>query len=99
MFFFSDEKPKPHEINTLVVPKCAIKWRELGEALRISSDTLDIINADHPNSVESRCKVMLRRWLQQDASATWSKLLNAMCSPGVSIFAVASVKGNSSIYF
>jgi len=60
------------------VPYCADKWRELGEALGFSPSQLNIINVDHPNSCEDRCKVILQKWLRQDTSATWGKLIDAV---------------------
>ena len=52
----------------------------MGEALKILPFKLDIINKDHPNSCEERCKVMLRDWLKQELSPTWGKLNDAAVS-------------------
>ena len=60
------------------MPYCAAKWRELGEALGFLPSQLDIINTDHPNSCEERCKVMLQKWVKKDLSATWGKLADAV---------------------
>ena len=46
--------------------------------LGMTSDQLDIISVDHPNSCEERCRVMLRKWTQCDPSATWGKLIDAV---------------------
>ena len=73
-----DDIPEARDTNTHVVPYCAPKWRELGEAIGMPPFQLDIINADHPNSCEERCKVMLQNWLKKDASATWGKLIDAV---------------------
>jgi len=75
-----DTRPKEQDINNHVVPHCATKWRELGLSLGVTSSQLDIINVDHPSSCEKRCKVMLRKWLQLDSSATWGKLADAVHS-------------------
>ena len=72
-----DDTPEAHDTNTHVVPYCAEKWRELGEALGFSPSQLNIINVDNPSSCEERCKVMLRKWVQQNLSATWGKLVDA----------------------
>jgi len=72
------ERPEERDINSHVVPHYATKWRELGLSLGVTSSQLDIIDVDHPKSCEERCKVMLRRWLQQDPSATWGKLDDAV---------------------
>ena len=93
--FIGDDSPKALEINRHVAPYCATKWRELGEALGMTPPQLDIINVDHPNSCEERCKVMLRKWVKQDVSATWGRLVDCMntvyCVPCVSV----AVQGNS----
>jgi len=52
----------------------------LGLSLGVKSSQLDIIYVDHPNSCEERCKVVIRKWLQQDPSATWGKLVDAINS-------------------
>lgn len=65
------------DMNKYVVPNCSAKWRELGEALGMTSYQLDIIMVDHPYSCEDRCKVMLRKWLDQNPSATWDTLMDA----------------------
>jgi len=72
-----DDIPEARDINRYVVPYCAAEWRELGEALGLTPYKLDIINVDHPNSCEDRCKVMLREWVKLDHSATWGKLVDA----------------------
>lgn len=69
-----DEKPRECDIYKHIV---ATKWRELGLALGLTSSQLDIINVDHPNSCEQRCKV-IQKWLKQDPLATWGKLVDAM---------------------
>jgi len=78
------DRPEAHEINKYVVTKYAPEWRELGEALGMSPEILNIIHTDHPNSCEERCKTMLRRWLQQDPSATWGTLVDAIHSSTIS---------------
>jgi len=80
-----NDTPNEHDINHDVVPHCATKWRELGTALGLRSPQLDIINVDHPNSCEERCKVMLRKWLRQNPSANWGVLIDAIDTLNVSI--------------
>jgi len=60
------------------VPYCAVKWRELGEALEFSSSQLDMIHTEHPSSCDVRCKVILQKWVKQDPSASWGKLVDAV---------------------
>ena len=73
-----DDTPEAIDTNRYVVPYCATKWRELGEALGMSPFQLNIINVDHPNSCEERCKAMLRKWVEYDSSATWGKLVDSV---------------------
>ena len=84
LFVTGDEKPMEQDTNGYVVPHCSTKWRELGLALGVTTSQLDIIHVDHPNSCEERCRVMLRKWLQQDPSATWGKLVDAIHSSTLS---------------
>ena len=83
--YFVDDRPAAHDINKYVVPNCSAKWRELGEALGMTSDQLDIITVDHPTSCEDRCKMMLRKWLDHNPSATWGKLIDAVDSSIVTV--------------
>lgn len=76
--FLGDDRPEAIDTNRYVIPHCAAEWRELGEAIGISPSQLNIINVDHPNSCEERCKVVLRKWVEQDPSATWGKLVDAV---------------------
>ena len=39
---------------------------------------LDIIQINHFNIVEDRCKAVLMRWLDKDTKATWEKLFNVI---------------------
>ena len=60
------------------MPYCAVKWRELGEALGMSSWQLDIIKEDNLDSCKKRCQEMLKKWIELDVSASWGKLVNAV---------------------
>ena len=73
-----NDKPDPRDTNRNIVPNFAVKWRELGEALRIPSSQLDIINTDLRNSCEERCRAVLRKWIELDPSATWGKLIDVV---------------------
>jgi len=44
----------------------------------MESHKLDIIEVDYHNSCVKRCQVMLQRWKQQDVTATWGKLVDAV---------------------
>lgn len=75
--------PDVKELNKKIVPVCAPKWRELGEELGLLSHELDTISMDHayhPRHCEESCKVVLRKWLEKDLTASWNKLHAAMNS-------------------
>ena len=92
---------EPHDINTCVVPYYAVKWREVGEALRIPSWQLDIIKEDNLNSCEKRCKAVLEKWRKQNHSATWGKLVDAVknINPEPSTLPIASAIEGMHIYY
>ena len=71
------EKPQIKELHNKIVPLWAAKWRELGEELGLSQHMLEIIsmnNAYHPRNCEECCKAVLKKWLEQDPTASWSKI-------------------------
>lgn len=57
------------------------QWYDLGLELRLTPAILDSI-ASHPD-VESHKRMMLRKWLQEDPSATWEKLACALAHVGL----------------
>ena len=75
--YVGDDKPQLRDIFRHVIPHYATKWRELGEVLGMTSTQLDIISCDYPSSCEERCREMLVKWLNQDISPTWGKLVDA----------------------
>ena len=56
----------------------------MGLSLGMTTSQLDIIHTDHPSSCEERFRVMIRKWLRQDPSATWGKLVDAINPPNMS---------------
>ena len=71
-------KPTEVYLSRLFIEGYAIKWREIGLELNLTSAELDIIHVDHPNEVKERCRTVLKVWLQRDPEASWGKLLNAI---------------------
>ena len=66
-----------------VAPKYAIYWEELGSKLGLQQHDIAIIskdNAHNPNRTLDCCKKMLRKWLEIDTQATWSKLKDAIAT-------------------
>ena len=71
-------KPTEVYLSRLFIEGYAIKWREIGLELNLSSAELDNIQADHPHEIKERCRTMLKVWLQRDVEASWGKLLKAV---------------------
>ena len=71
------EKPQIKELHKKIVPLWAAKWKELGEELGLSHNELETISlnhAYHPRRCEECCKAVLRKWLDQDLTASWNKI-------------------------
>ena len=58
----------------------ATKWFELGLELVDSYKTLKVIEADHPNDVNTCCRVMFEKWLEKTPDASWEQLVTALNS-------------------
>ena len=67
-----------------VVPAVADKWRDIGVHLLhptlINNRVLEVIEADHPHSVEGCCKSMFEKWLETQKDASWNQLVEAIKS-------------------
>ena len=74
----SELRPTELYLNRLFVKKYAINWRNIGLELNITSEDLNIVNANNPNEVQERCRGMLKVWLDIDPEASWEKLLCAV---------------------
>ena len=48
---------------------------------------LEVIAADHPNSVEECCKCMFEKWLCTEKKASWNQLIQAIENVGLSYLA------------
>ena len=71
------KKPQVKELHKKIVPLWAAKWKELGEELGLSHNELETISlnhAYHPRRCEECCKAVLRKWLDQDLTASWNKI-------------------------
>ena len=77
----ASEKPEVSELHRHIVPKYAVRWRDLGVQLKIPGHHLDIIavdNINHPSYNEQCCKAMLWKWLEITPNATWNMLQMAI---------------------
>ena len=70
----------------------ADKWYDIGLELFDPEDEskLDEIQSNKGGNVGDCCGEMLRVWLQKQPYATWNQLIDALRSPGVELFVVAS---------
>ena len=94
------EKPHIKELHKSIVPLWAAKWRELGEELGLSQHELENISMDHayhPHRCEECCKAVLKKWLEQDLTASWIKLNEATDSISCTI-TVHTGKGTYIVY-
>ena len=77
-------KPKLADLFQIITPQYALKWKEIGILLGITSEKLDIIEHDNFHQAESCCNDMLKWWLRVDLTASWGKLLDVIESaPGL----------------
>jgi len=56
-------------------------WKDLGVALKIPDNYLDIIAADHVNDrsySQQCCKAMLKKWMEINPKPTWYILQKAI---------------------
>ena len=68
----ADDKPEMSELNKHLVKYCGL-WRAVGLKLGLKDDLLDMIARN--NSKEKECfRIMLQKWLIQDARPTWNTL-------------------------
>lgn len=61
------------ELNKLLTKYCT-QWRSVGLKLGLEDDVLNMIQHDHPTQERECFRVVLQKWLEQDASGTWSTL-------------------------
>jgi len=75
-----------------VISLFADKWCNIGLELFDPEDEskLDEIQSNKGGNVSDCCNEMLRVWLQKQPYATWNQLIEALRSPGVELFDVAS---------
>ena len=54
------------------------RWRDLGQELHDSNETLQVIETDHPSDVNTCCRVMFEKWLEKTPDASWNQLVTAL---------------------
>ena len=66
------------DLNRYIVEQQAAQWETLGLELGLMDYHIANITKDHPNNSVTCCRVMLRKWLDTDPLASWSKLDDAV---------------------
>ena len=78
------------------MPSVADKWKDIGVHLLhpavINNRVLEVIEADHPRSVERCCKSMFEKWLDTQKDASWNQLVEAI--EAIELHAFASTLKN-----
>ena len=54
------------------------RWRYLGLELVDSNKILKVIEANHPNDVDTCCREMFEKWLEKTPDASWKQLITAL---------------------
>ena len=73
--------PNLLDLHREIISQYAVRWRALGTQLNISTNSLDIIeanNSHHREHVRTCCRDMLIKWIETDTEATWNKLHKAI---------------------
>ena len=79
--------PSPRELNRYITEMTS-SYQDIGLELDIPYATLKLIRND-PNlsDLKEKCRKMLEVWLEDDTSATWKKLCDALQEVGMSVLA------------
>ena len=54
------------------------RWRDLGLELVDSNKILRVIETNHPSDVDTCCRLMFEKWLDNTPNASWSQLVTAL---------------------
>jgi len=90
-YVIEPQKAVRHEDLTNVQSLFADKWYDIGLELLHPRDEIYLksIRTGKHETIES-CTKMLDLWLDRQPNATWNQLIDALRSPGVELFDVAS---------
>ena len=74
-----------------MIPKIAKNWSGVGIELYEDDDAsrLEIIRSECPGDIMKACTEMFKYWRNTDVNASWTKLINALRSPGLRLNADA----------
>ena len=85
--------PDKHSLRIVLnsISTLAAKWFNLGLALGLSRDTLDIIEYNHPRDAW-RCQTeMITMWLKSSSHPSWRRLASALSSSLVNRIEIATM--------
>jgi len=77
----SAARPQLKDLQNLVTPEYAGKWKAIGNSLSLSENSLDTIEHGNHHRAENCCNVMWEHWLDTDSSASWNKVFSAIDLP------------------
>ena len=84
---FAKTTPTLNKLNHYIT-YMALSYHEIGLELGIPNATLKLIRNDPILSgLKEKCQKMLEMWLENDTSATWKKLSDALQKVGMSVLA------------
>ena len=69
------------QLNNIVFPKIAVKWRRFAYSLEFDSGIINTIDVKYRNYAEECCEEVFRDWLSLDhgiGPRTWSTLLKVL---------------------
>ena len=85
-------KPTKKKVLDHVIPNVIPKWYEIGLKLlkEEQEQHLDVIKSDHPGDNTTCCTEMFWYWLRSNDDASWLQLIDALRSPAIELYTVAS---------
>ena len=87
-------RPSLKDLNSLVIPFVALRWKDVGEVLLnsdlVNNGELEIIQTNNPQYVTECCKEMFIRWLKTNKDASWKQVIEALQYPGIHLNYIAS---------
>ena len=88
MLFVGHGRPSLKDLYTHVAPTIADRWKDIGVQLldskSVDQRVLEVIEADHPHSVEECCRDVLKKWLYTQSKPSWNELIDAIKKIGLS---------------
>ena len=86
------------DLNRHIVEQQATQWERLGLELGLQEYHIANISKDNehnPNRSVTCCRAMLQKWLDNDPSATWGKLYDAIINVKLPSRATSQDKGGN----